>query len=143
VTQRTDKTHLPARLPVTGADVRHTDHATITLRGWHRVVMSTEGEPRAMRNVAADLTAEEVGDRVRTALGDRTEQVEEVAIISETGYEELAEPIRERLGMTPGQMNALVRVTIRDPARSIPSKEANALARQVYRALNQESRGYL
>jgi phenylalanyl-tRNA synthetase alpha chain len=45
--------------------------------------------------------------------------------------------------MTPGQKNALVRVTIRDPARSIPSEEANALARQVSRALHQGSRGYL
>jgi hypothetical protein len=32
--------------------VRHTDHATITLHGWHRVVMNTEGRSKAMRNVA-------------------------------------------------------------------------------------------
>lgn len=32
--------------------VRHADHATITLSGWHRVVMNTEGQSRAMRNVA-------------------------------------------------------------------------------------------
>jgi hypothetical protein len=32
--------------------VRHADHATITLHGWHRVVMNTEGQSRAMRNVA-------------------------------------------------------------------------------------------
>jgi hypothetical protein len=32
--------------------VRHPDHATITLHGWHRVVMNTEGESLAMRNVA-------------------------------------------------------------------------------------------
>jgi hypothetical protein len=32
--------------------VRHTDHATITLHGWHRVVMNTEGQSKAMRNVA-------------------------------------------------------------------------------------------
>jgi hypothetical protein len=32
--------------------VRHADHATITLRGWHRVVMNTEGQSKAMRNVA-------------------------------------------------------------------------------------------
>jgi phenylalanyl-tRNA synthetase alpha chain len=104
-------------------------------------------QPAIRRNlsvaVAADLTAEEVGDRVRTALGDRAEQVEEVALVSETGYKELAEPIRQRLGMTPGQKNVLVCVTIRDPVRSIPSEEANALARQVYRALHQGSRGYL
>ena len=32
--------------------VRHADHATIHLPGWHRVVMNTEGLSRAMRNVA-------------------------------------------------------------------------------------------
>ena len=32
--------------------VRHVDHATIELVGWHRVVMNTEGEARAMQNVA-------------------------------------------------------------------------------------------
>jgi len=32
--------------------VRHADHATITLHSWHRVVMNTENESKAMRNVA-------------------------------------------------------------------------------------------
>jgi len=31
--------------------VRHPDHATITLPGWHRVVMNTERSARAMRHV--------------------------------------------------------------------------------------------
>lgn len=32
--------------------VRHSDHATIELRGWHRVLMNTEGRANAMRHVA-------------------------------------------------------------------------------------------
>lgn len=32
--------------------IRHADHATITLHGWHQVVMNTENQSRAMRNVA-------------------------------------------------------------------------------------------
>jgi hypothetical protein len=32
--------------------VRHADHATITLNGWHQVVMNTEGQSKAMKNVA-------------------------------------------------------------------------------------------
>jgi hypothetical protein len=32
--------------------IRHADHATITLNGWHRVLMNTESESKAMRNVA-------------------------------------------------------------------------------------------
>jgi hypothetical protein len=31
--------------------VRHPDHATITLHGWHRVVMNTEHQSSAMRHV--------------------------------------------------------------------------------------------
>jgi phenylalanyl-tRNA synthetase alpha chain len=51
--------------------------------------------------------------------------------------------IRERLGMSPGQKNVLVRVTIRDPVRSLRREEANALAQQVYRALHRGRCGYL
>ena len=32
--------------------IRHPDHATIILHGWHRVVLNTEGQSRAMRGVA-------------------------------------------------------------------------------------------
>ncbi len=32
--------------------VRHPDHATITLRDWHRVLVNTERGARAMRHVA-------------------------------------------------------------------------------------------
>jgi hypothetical protein len=32
--------------------VRHSDHATITLPDWHRVVMNTETQSRSMRNMA-------------------------------------------------------------------------------------------
>ena len=32
--------------------VRHADHKTIVLHGWHRVLMNTEVQSRAMRNVA-------------------------------------------------------------------------------------------
>jgi phenylalanyl-tRNA synthetase alpha chain len=104
-------------------------------------------QPSVRRNlsvaVAADLTPEEIGDRVRAALGGRAEQVEEVAVIGETSYDALTEPIRERLGMTRWQKNAFVCVTIRDPARSLAREETNDLARQVYQALHQGRRGYL
>jgi hypothetical protein len=32
--------------------IRHPDHATVVLRGWHRVAMNTEQASRAMRHVA-------------------------------------------------------------------------------------------
>jgi phenylalanyl-tRNA synthetase alpha chain len=104
-------------------------------------------QPAVRRNlsmaVEADLTSEEIGDRVRAVLDGKADQVEEVAVISETAYDALAVPVRARLGMSPGQKNILVCVTIRDLVRSVPKEEANELARLVYRALHQGSRGYL
>jgi hypothetical protein len=32
--------------------IRHADHKTVVLHGWHRVLMNTEGQSKAMRNVA-------------------------------------------------------------------------------------------
>jgi hypothetical protein len=32
--------------------IRHADHATIQLHDWNRVLMNTESQARAMRNVA-------------------------------------------------------------------------------------------
>jgi hypothetical protein len=32
--------------------IRHPHHVTITLHGWHRVMMNTEGQSKALRNVA-------------------------------------------------------------------------------------------
>ena len=32
--------------------IRHADHKTVELHGWHRVLMNTEGQSKAMRNVA-------------------------------------------------------------------------------------------
>jgi hypothetical protein len=32
--------------------IRHADHATITLHGWHQVLLNTEGESKAMQSVA-------------------------------------------------------------------------------------------
>jgi phenylalanyl-tRNA synthetase alpha chain len=104
-------------------------------------------QPAARRDLSVAVeegaTPEEIGDRVRTALGDRAEQVEEVAVLGEARHDDLAPAARERLGMSPGQKNVLVRVTIRDPARSVPREEASALARAVYQALHQGARGYL
>jgi hypothetical protein len=50
--------HLPWRIMRRNAEVyvrgqiRHADHKTITLHGWHRVLMNTENQSQAMRNVA-------------------------------------------------------------------------------------------
>ncbi len=86
--------------------------------------------------VPDDDAAEELGDRVRAALGDRADAVEAVEIITETAGAELPPAARERLGLQPGQKNVLVRVVLRHPDRTLTRDEANALRNDVYDALH-------
>ena len=89
--------------------------------------------------VDASRTPEELGDRVRQALGDRVESLESVEVLSETGYDDLPPPARERIGMEAGQKNVLVRIVIRHLARTLTSDEANRLRDAVYASLHEGS----
>ena len=86
---------------------------------------------------ARDRTPEEIGDRVRQALGGRADALEAVEVLSETPGEELPAAAAERLGILPGQKNVLVRLVIRDLARTLTSAEANELRDAVYAALHE------
>ena len=86
--------------------------------------------------VAADDRAEDLGDRVRAALGDRAGVVESVEILSETAYADLPPAARARLGLAPDQKNLLVRVVLRDLARTLTHAEANQLRDAVYLAIH-------
>jgi phenylalanyl-tRNA synthetase alpha chain len=88
--------------------------------------------------VAADAAAEELGDRVRTALGvDDLEAVEEVAIVAETSAADLAETAIARIGLRPGQKNVLVRLVLRHPTRTLTAAEANRIRDRVYGAVHE------
>jgi phenylalanyl-tRNA synthetase alpha chain len=86
--------------------------------------------------VDAGDTPEDLGDRVRAALGDRASSVEDVAIASTTAHGELSPAARARLGMAPGQVNLLVRVVLRDLDRTLTADEANELRDRIYAALH-------
>ena len=86
--------------------------------------------------VPDDDAAEELGERVRTALGERADAVETVAIVSETPGVDLPELARARIGLQPGQKNVLVRVVLRHPSRTLTREEANELRDDVYDALH-------
>ena len=101
-------------------------------------------QPPARRDVSvacpAGWTDEDLGDRVRAALGEAaSEWVEEVAVISRTRAATLPHAARDRLGIAPGQENLLVRVVLRHPTRSLAKPEANALRDRVYAALHHGS----
>jgi len=86
--------------------------------------------------VPDDDAAEELGERVRAALGDDADAVEMVEILSETPGAALSEVARARLGLERGQKNVLVRVVLRHPSRTLTRDEANALRDRVYAALH-------
>ncbi|MFC0529557.1 tRNA ligase subunit PheS family protein [Phytohabitans kaempferiae] len=87
--------------------------------------------------VGADLDAELLGDRVRQLLGPDAAAVEEIVVRSETGYAELPDSARARMGLRPGQKNVLLRVVLRDLTRTLTSAEANALRDRIYAGLHE------
>jgi len=99
--------------------------------------------PAASRDlsIAVDAgdTAEDLGDRVRAALGDRATAVESVDVVTETAYDALPAAARARIGLSAGQKNLLVRVVLRDLERTLTAAEANALRDRIYAALHRGS----
>jgi len=89
--------------------------------------------------VEASRPPEELGDRVRQALGHAVESLESVEVLAETGYDDVPQVARERIGMRPGQKNVLVRIVIRDLVRTLTSHEANRLRDAVYASLHEGS----
>ncbi len=87
-----------------------------------------------------DASAEEIGGRIRAALGDRLDQLESADVLAQTPYEDLPAAAHERMGLGPGQKNVLLRLVIRHPVRTLTRGEANELRDLVYRAVHQGSR---
>ncbi|TDO49365.1 phenylalanyl-tRNA synthetase alpha chain [Kribbella sp. VKM Ac-2527] len=84
-----------------------------------------------------DVSAEVLGDRVRDALGTDADAAESVEVRSETPYDELPEAARERLQLTPGQRNVLIRLVLRPIDRTLTDAQANELRDRVYTALHE------
>jgi phenylalanyl-tRNA synthetase alpha chain len=89
--------------------------------------------------VPADDTAEDLGDRVREALGPDADAVEEVAVLAQTPHDRLPPQAVARLGIHPGQKNVLVRVVLRHLERTLTDEEANRMRDRVYAALHRGS----
>jgi phenylalanyl-tRNA synthetase alpha chain len=83
---------------------------------------------------------EELGDRVREALGDRAADVESIEVLSETWAAALPAAARDRLGMRPDQKNVVVRITLRAVGRTLTDPEANRLRDLVYASIHEGSR---
>jgi phenylalanyl-tRNA synthetase alpha chain len=86
--------------------------------------------------VDADDDVERLGDRVRDALGDDADAVEEVTVLSESGYDELPASAIARMGMRPRHKNLLVRVVLRHLERTLTATDANSLRDRIYAAVH-------
>lgn len=91
--------------------------------------------------IGSTENVEELGDRVREALGRDADLIEGIRILSETDHGGLPPAGRQRLGMTTEHKNVLLRLDIRPLERTLTDAEANVLRDQVYAAVHQGARG--
>ena len=63
--------------------------------------------------------------------------MEEVSVRSETPYASLPDSARVRMGMCAGQKNVLLRIVLRDLARTLTAEQANALRDRLYLGLHE------
>lgn len=89
--------------------------------------------------VSRDNLAEDLGGRVRDALGADADCVETVEILTETACTELPSQALERLGARPDQKNALLKVALRHLDHALTDHDANLLRDRIYAAVHQGS----
>jgi phenylalanyl-tRNA synthetase alpha chain len=96
--------------------------------------------PPARRDISIAVDdgadAETLGDQVRDALGDQADLVEEVAVLSKTPHDDLPGSARLRLGIVPGQINVLLRITLRPVDRTLTAAEVNVLRDRIHTAVH-------
>jgi phenylalanyl-tRNA synthetase alpha chain len=97
--------------------------------------------PAARRDLSIavddEVAAEELGDRVRAALGPDARAVEAVEVLAVTPAADLPAAARARIGILGGQRNVLLRVVLRDLERTLTAADANRLRDRIYAALHQ------
>lgn len=84
-----------------------------------------------------DVDSELLGDRVRSALAGRAEDLESVELLAVTTYNQLPAAARKRLQITAGQANVLIRLVLRPLGRTMTDPEANQIRDDVYLALHE------
>lgn len=87
--------------------------------------------------VGLSTTVEDLGGRVREAMGKAALSLESLEILDETPYDQLPTAAIERIGISPEQKNVLLRLVIRHPTRTLTTAEANQLRDAVYEAVHE------
>jgi phenylalanyl-tRNA synthetase alpha chain len=106
------------------------------LAGWRPVSAMPPVRRDLSVAVQADDTVEDLGDRVRDALGPDADAVGEVTVLAETPADRLPAAAVARLGIGPDQKNVLVRVVLRHLERTLTDEEANRMPDRIYAALH-------
>ncbi|SDX60632.1 phenylalanyl-tRNA synthetase alpha chain [Geodermatophilus africanus] len=108
----------------------------LDLRPWRPV----SSQPPVRRDLSivtdAPVDAELLGDAVRSSLGPAVEDLEAVTVLSSTGYTDLPDTARRRLGLRRDQVNVLLRLVLRPLAGTLTDRRANELRDQVYAAVH-------
>ncbi|WP_448694089.1 PheS-related mystery ligase SrmL [Pseudomonas rhizophila] len=91
--------------------------------------------------VTPGLSEEVLTEKMLQAAGDCSGWIEEMQVKGRWTSSELPPQAIERLGLLPGQENALLRVVLRDCSRSITTAEANALYEKIQSALHEGKPG--
>ncbi|WP_020525246.1 PheS-related mystery ligase SrmL [Catelliglobosispora koreensis] len=89
--------------------------------------------------VYGHLDVELAGDQVRILLADDADNIEDLSVLSQTPYEQLPPGAIARMGISPGQTNVLLRLTIRHPTRTLTAAYANRIRDRVYAGLHEGS----
>jgi phenylalanyl-tRNA synthetase alpha chain len=108
----------------------------LDLGPWRPV--SSQPPVRRDLSIVADapVDAELLGDTVRAALGPAVEDLEAVTVLATTGYADLPDAARRRLGLRRDQVNVLLRLVLRPLAGTLTDQRANQLRDQVYAAVH-------
>jgi len=109
----------------------------------YQPVSNQPATSRDMSICVVDPDMELLGDRIRVALGERGRWVEHVELLKASDYASVPDPARRRLGMSPGQQNLLIRVTLRSLDSSISKQQANQIYDLVYAKLHEGTAGYV
>jgi phenylalanyl-tRNA synthetase alpha chain len=108
----------------------------LDLAPWRPV--SVQPSVRRDLSIVADapVDAELLGDTVRAALGPAADDLESVTVLAGTGYTDLPDAARLRLGLRPDQVNVLLRLVLRPLSGTLTDQRANRLRDQVYAAVH-------
>ncbi len=87
-------------------------------------------------DTGGDADVELLGDLARTALGADADVLASLEVLAATPTAELPPAAVERLRMTAGQVNVLLRLVLQPLDRTLTDREANALRDTVYLAMH-------